>query len=79
MKLNARWKLLDTQKVKSTVKVCACDDLLCKDCSEDNEAKLRLTGVSDNNGPAANDVGSECKMKAISDGMLSRDICGGQH
>jgi len=35
----------------------ACDDRLCKECFEDNEAKLCLTRVSNNKGQAA-DVGS---------------------
>jgi len=85
-----REKCWTCKKVKNTVVLRACDDRLCKECFEDNEAKLRVTRVSDNKGPAV-DVGSagivtdyatlpvglECKVKATPDGMLSCDICDG--
>ena len=35
----------------------ACDDRLCNECFEDNEAKLRLIRASDNKSPAAEAVG----------------------
>jgi len=52
-----REKCWTWKKVKNTVVLRACDDRLCKECFEDNEAKLCLTRVSNNKGPAA-DVGS---------------------